>query len=128
MGIAEQTLAELGLKEIRPLRRMLFVRTEPFDNKSSGGIYLPGKLHGFFGGLPHMRNVFGTVVAAGPKCEVRVGDRIVFQRLHFAHWKPLREEGAYLGWIDETQVIGYAELDPVFEVRSDVHASAKRAG
>lgn len=128
MGIAEQTLAELGLASIRPLRNMLFVRSEPFTNKTPGGLYLPGKLHGFFGGLPHMRNVYGTVIAAGPKCQVLVGERILFMRLHFAHWKPLMEEGAYLGWIDENQVIGYPESDLVPAVRSsDANAPESNA-
>ena len=110
MNLAEQTLSELGLSEIRPLRNMVFVRSEPFTNMTpSGLLYLPGKLHGFFGGLPHMRTVYGTAVAVGPKCSIQVGERIMFMRLHFAHWKPLMEEGAYLGWIEENQVIGYPE-------------------
>lgn len=134
MDLASKTLAELNLKSIRPLGRMLFVRTEPFENKTpSGLLYLPGKLHGFFGGLPHMRNVFGTVVAAGPKCSVKVMERIMFIRLHFAHWKPMMEEGAFLGWIDESQVIGYPLMDsedvpqikPVPATRSRALAKAR---
>jgi len=112
MDLAGRTWKELGIKRVRPLRRMLFVRTEPFENKTASGLlFLPGRLHGFFGGLPHMRNVFGTVVSAGPDCTVKIGERIMFVRLHFAHWKPLLEEGAYIGWIDETQVVGYADPD-----------------
>jgi hypothetical protein len=111
LDLVAKTWAELGCR-VRPTRRMVFVRTEVFNNKNPGGLlWLPGKLHGFHGGLPHMRTVYAIVISAGPEALVKEGERVAFMRLHFAVWKPLAEEGAFAGWIDQNDLIGYADYD-----------------
>lgn len=116
LKLVAKTWAEIG-KTVRPLRRMVFVRSEVFNNKTASGLlYLPGKVHGFYGGLPHMRTVYGTILAVGPETSVKVGERVAFTRLFFAVWLPLMEEGAFVGWINENDLIGYAELESPVEV------------
>jgi hypothetical protein len=119
LKLVADTWAEIGRKA-RPLRRMVFVRSEVFNNKTASGLlYLPGKIHGFYGGLPHMRTLYGTILAAGPDATVMVGERVAFTRLYFAIWLPLMEEGAFVGWINENDMIGYADLDPLPEVANE---------
>jgi len=107
MDLIERTWAELGVKGIRPLRRTLFVRTVPPATMTmSGRLWLPPKQIGFYGVLPHLRIVKGTVLAAGKDCSSKPGDYVCFQRLHFARWEPVQERDAYVGWIDESQLVG----------------------
>lgn len=99
---------ELGIKNVRMLGRKVMVMNYPFVPKTHGGIWLPPKLHTFYGGLPHMRVLRALVLSAGPKCQLVPGDEVCFQRLHFALWKDLDTERK-VGWIDELQIIGHAE-------------------
>lgn len=100
-----ETFKEIGVKGVRALGRTVFLRTEPFEKKSPGGIYFPLSTLGFYDGPAHLRIVYALVIAAGPKCSVKVGDRVCFQRMSFARWIPL-EDGTFVGWIDEVQMIG----------------------
>ena len=99
---------ELSIKGFRPLRRMILVRVLPTAPKSHGGVWLPPTQMDQWAGPAHLRLFYSQVLAAGPKCEVKVDDVIVFQRLNFAWWKQLAD-GTRVGWIDETQVLGYSE-------------------
>jgi hypothetical protein len=108
-GIVEQTWAEVGCK-VRPLRRMVFVRTLPLAEKI-GSIYLPMKMTKFHGELPHQKTIRAVVLSTGSKCAVKPGEHVCFTRLHFAWWKKL-EDGCMVGWIDENQLTGYFEGEP----------------
>lgn len=103
--VVERTWDEVGYR-VRAMHRNVFVRTDPPEQKV-GLLWLPPKLQGFHGDLPHLRVVKATVLAAGPKTELKPGDRICFQRLHFAWLKKLGGEVMF-GWIDQVQVLGYA--------------------
>jgi co-chaperonin GroES (HSP10) len=108
--LIERTWVDIGCR-VRALGRTMFVRTErPEQKTASGLLWLPPKQASFFGPLPHMRVVIGTVLSSGPKCSVKAGDRVCFQRLHFARWKDLGED-RYVGWIDENQLLGWAEYE-----------------
>jgi hypothetical protein len=102
-----------GVKAIKPLRKMLFVITDaPPQKTASGLLFLPPKISSFYGELPHIRLVTGTVIAAGPKATTTVGARVIFQRLHFARWQKFSkadEPEVYVGWIDEDSLVGYPE-------------------
>lgn len=108
MDVVERTWTEVGYR-VRPLHRNVFVRTDPPEQKV-GSLWLPPKLQSFHGDLPHMRIISATVLIAGPKTEVKPGERICFQRLHFAWLKKL-EDGGMFGWIDQVQVLGYPAED-----------------
>lgn len=106
MEVVEKTWAEVGCK-VRPIRRWVMVRTLPVEQKI-GSLYVTPKESSFYGVLPHMRNVRAIVLSAGDKAFVKPGEEVVFSRLHFALWKNL-EDGCKVGWIDENQLLGYAE-------------------
>lgn len=109
MDIVEETWNEIG-RRVRPLKRAVFVRTIPPPVKTESGlIWLPPKVTSFSHGLPHVRVVNAIVLSAGPSCTVKPGELICFQRLHFARWLPLRESECFVGWIDESQLVGYVE-------------------
>lgn len=108
--IVDDTIKELNYT-IEPLNRLVFVRTDKVsDRTASGLIVLPPKIVNFFGVLPHMRIVTAAVIFAGPEATLRVGERICFKRLHFARYLMFEDE-TFFGWIDETQVLGYAADD-----------------
>lgn len=109
MDVVEKTWAEVGCR-VRPLRRMVFLRTLPLEEKI-GMIHLPTKLTKFHGELPHMKTIRAIVVAAGPKTIVKPGEQVCFTRLQFAWWKKL-EDGCMFGWIDENDITGYCEGEP----------------
>ena len=93
LALVDKTWEELGHK-VRAIRYMTWVRTLPFPEKTAGGILLPPKLQSFHGELPHLQNVRGVVVSTGPvgaARDMKVGELVEFQRLHFAYYKKLRE-------------------------------------
>lgn len=98
---------ELG-KRYRPLRRVLIVRTDPQSQSTPGGILLTQKESDLYTGMPHMRVVKATVLAAGPKASTAVGARVCFQRLHFA-WFAKLEDKTLVGTIEEEELVGYLE-------------------
>ena len=104
--LAETTWAQVGLT-VQPLGRMVFVRTLPVEDKV-GSLYLPPKEAGYMGGMAHQKTLKGIILAAGPKSQVQVGERVCFTRLYFAWWKKLGG-GALVGWIDAAQLTGYCE-------------------
>lgn len=100
--------SELGIKDIRPLRRTVILRMLPPEQKSHGGVWLPPVQVDPYGGPAHLRLLHGQVLAVGPECESKIGDVVIFRRLEFAWWKML-DDGTRVGWIDESQVLGYFE-------------------
>jgi len=113
MDVVERTWDELGYR-IRPLKYWVFVRTEPPYRRTEGGVWLPHKQVDFYGGLPHKRVVKGVVCAVGPTATVKVGERVCFQRLHFASRQRMAD-GTHFGWIDCNQLLGYPEDDDAEE-------------
>lgn len=103
-----ETLAELGAKALRPLRWYLMVRTEPVEERTAGGLWLPPKLASFYGPLPHRQILEGLVLAAGPDAALNQGDRVAFQRLHFSRWCQMADQ-TYVGWVDSNQLLGIVE-------------------
>lgn len=108
MELVERTWAEVGYR-IRPLRFLVFVRTEP-PEKKVGSLFLIDKDASFYGGLPHQRLVRATVLSAGPAANVKVGERVCFTRLHFARYKTL-EDGTHVGWISSNEIAGYPDSE-----------------
>jgi len=105
MERAEDTWEELG-HEIRARNDIVFVRTDPIRRITEGGIILTDKQADFYYGLPGKDPKRGwntpitkwaTVIAAGPKAEVAVGDRVCFMRLDFA-WSYKLRDGTLVGW------------------------------
>lgn len=101
-AFVDGTWAEVGYR-VRPLRNMLFVRTEPPPDRI-GSIVLPPKLQGFYGPLPAGVTVTAMVLSAGPKCEAQVGDIVAFIRTPFARWLDFAD-GTKVGWIPEDQLM-----------------------
>lgn len=105
--VVEQTWNEVGFK-VRPMHAKVFVRTDPPPEKI-GLIFLPPKEAEFYGGMGHQRLVTGTVLSVGPMAKlVKVGDRVVFQRMNFGYIRKL-DSGVYVGWIEEQQILGHPE-------------------
>ena len=107
--IIDRTFAEIGIKSFRALKRTVLIRTERPECRV-GLIIIPESSGTFYEGMPHLRMHVGTVLAAGPKhlTDVEPGDRVCFQRLHFARWIALGED-QYVGWIDSAQLVGHVE-------------------
>jgi hypothetical protein len=105
LNLIQETYAEIGIKNIRARGRTVFVRTIPPPQKI-GMIWLPPKQAGFYGGLMHRTLVIATVLASGPQCTVKAGERIAFVRQFFSRWKALGGE-AFVGWVNENQIAGY---------------------
>lgn len=108
-NVVEETWNELGY-QVRPLFAKVFVRTEPPSEKFPGSLlFMPPKDAHFFGGLGHQRLVTATVLSTGPMAKsVKVGDRVVFQRLHFGHIAKL-EDKTFVGWIEQEQIAGFPD-------------------
>jgi hypothetical protein len=101
----QQTWAEIGFK-IRPLRSLVFVRTDR-PQERIGSIYLTQEAASFYyPRAPHAHIVSATVLSAGPKTQLTPGDRICFQRLHFA-WLFQLADRSYVGYIQEGNLVGY---------------------
>jgi hypothetical protein len=110
LAFVDASWADVGF-HVRPLRNILFVRTEPPPEKI-GSIYLPPKLQGFFGPLPKGTVVTAVVMSAGPKCEFEVGDVVGFIRTPFARFHDCKD-GSKVGWIPEDQLLyGLTIQDP----------------
>lgn len=108
LDVVEATWAEVECR-IRPLRRMVFLRTLPLETMI-GSIHLPAKMVSFHGELPHMKTIYAIVCSVGPDATAKVGDKVCFTRLQFAWYKKL-EDKCMLGWIDENDITGTIEED-----------------
>jgi hypothetical protein len=110
-GIVEDTWAELEC-HVRPLRRLVLVRTEKPRTITTGGIILPCSDQGFYDGPMHLRLITAVVLAAGPDADsdLTPGVRIGFQRRFFARWQEL-EDHTMVGWVDDSQITGIATPD-----------------
>ena len=110
MKLVEQTFDEIGYR-IKSVGFMTWVRPFPHLRKTHGGLlWLPPKLQGFHGELPHLVTVRGVVLDSGPvgaAREFKAGDVVEFQRLYFGHyWKiGLPEDQEYVGWLDANQIM-----------------------
>ena len=104
----DRTWQEVGHK-IRPLRRLLVVRTLPTE-QMVGSLWMPSSASATYGGLAHQRTLKAVVLAVGPKATVKPGELIAFTRLFFGWWKKF-DNDCYFGWIDEDQIHGYADPD-----------------
>jgi len=104
-----ETWEELGHK-IRPLRRIVLVRTDPLPDKTEGGIFVDPKLsENFYADLPHVSFHCATVLSAGRDSVLKPGDRIGFQRLFFARYAILKDR-TLVGWIqDDRNILGKIE-------------------
>lgn len=114
--VVEAVLAELG-KEYEPMPQRVLVRTDPPLRVSPGGILLTDKESNLWFGQGHNRVVKATVIAAGKKTSYLPGERICFQRLHFA-WLQLLKDGTYFGCIANHQVVGYIDEELPADSRS----------
>ena len=119
----EDTFRELGIKSFRFPKGYdrLLIRTHPIPDKV-GSVYIAPKLSRFYGELPNMQQIVATVLAAGSECTYKVGDNIAFMRLHFAAWQVM-EDGTRVGWINESQTMGWVEYD-----QGDGQGPDRRAG
>ena len=94
------TWKECGVRAVRPLRNMVFVRTEPHP-EYIGSIFIPPSLRTVYGRFPHKIMLNALVIGTGPKCQyVKVGDRVAFSRLFFARWQQV-EDRTLVGWAIE---------------------------
>jgi co-chaperonin GroES (HSP10) len=82
---------------IQALSDVVYVRTDTPQRILPSGIILPDNQVAFFAGLPKGKTPWATVVAAGPKTDVEVGDRVCFLRLDFA-WTHRFHDMSYLGY------------------------------
>lgn len=104
----KDTWDELGFK-IRPTSWTVMVRTDPVPEKV-GLIWIPPDSAMLFNReLPHMKLVTATVLAVGPKAKmVKVGDRVVFKRVHFA-WLWQLADKTYVGYLPQEELVGHPE-------------------
>ena len=106
--LVNQTWEEVGYR-VRPLRDMLYVRTDPMPEKfENSALYMPHKYTDFFGQLPSQTTIYGTVVSAGPKATSKAGDRVAFSRMNYARWLDLKDH-TKLGWISEADIYGQSD-------------------
>jgi len=119
MDIVKRTWDDLGY-EIEATCYRLWVRTEPHQRKTKGGVWLSPKHQGFHGTMPHLVTIQATVLSAGPlgvAAEFKPGDKVFFKRLHMGHWEKLdqpkddlAEVGeSVVGFLDANEVLGFAE-------------------
>ena len=110
---------------MRPMRGLVAVVTDLPATKV-GSIFLPVKLTGFYGELPHLVLVRATVLSVGPQVtNLKPGDRVAFPRTYFTRWKQL-EPDVMVGWIEVSNISGKffdeivptTELDHVFAAAS----------
>lgn len=100
LAFVDATWAEIGSR-VRPLRNMVFLRTEPPPTQI-GSIILPPKLQGFYGPLPAGTVITAVVLSAGPRCDVEAGDIVTFIRTPFTRWKDFAD-GSKGGWMPEEE-------------------------
>ena len=101
LAFVDETWAEVGYR-VRPLRSLLFVRTEPPPTQI-GSIILPPKLQGFYGPLPAGTVITAVVLSSGPNCDAQPGDIVTFIRTPFARWLDFKD-GSKVGWIPEGEL------------------------
>jgi len=99
---------------IKPFGGVVFVRTDSPMKVSPGGIIIPQTSRSFYSGLPKKVVVVATVVAAGPKVDIRPGDRVMFLRLDFAWIHKFRDDDSFLGYCrdDDGSVLLLADQMP----------------
>lgn len=107
-NVIEETWEKIGFR-MRPMRRLIAVRTHPFAS-SVGGILIPESLTTMWGGiLGNQKIVVATALSVGPDCvEAEPGQILMFLRLFFINHTKL-DDGTYVGWVDEQNLIGYPE-------------------
>jgi len=113
MKFIEEAWKLLGWK-IRPMRRLVIVRTLPIPTKSESGLlHLPSSLTGFYDGLANKKIIEAYVLRTGPGVtQVREGDKVLFMRISFARFERLAgDEESYLGYLDETEILGKLEAE-----------------
>lgn len=104
--LIERTWQEVG-QRARPLRRLVFVRTELLPEKV-GSLWLPPDQRSNYAQLGHQVFMRALVLATGPQCRVlRPGDRVAFTRLFFA-WSWKCSDGTLVGWIEEENIAAEA--------------------
>lgn len=102
-----QTWAQYGRK-IRSTEDRVILRTDPPPQKV-GSIFLSPKQQSFWSQTDIGRMVVGTVLAVGPKVSgISVGDRVVFDRLHFA-WLHQFAHDDYIGYVKYEMVLALAD-------------------
>ncbi len=125
--LIEKTWQEIGFR-VRPLRRLVYIRTEQRPYKSHGGIWFPPSSADFFARDKAKIDVeiYARVLAVGPQVRfVKPGDRIFISRLYFA-WLRKLEDGNFMGYVDEDNVFGFAAEDEVKEEdREKIGASSQ---
>lgn len=106
LRIVQETYKELNIKRVRPLRNVVFLRTDAISDTTPGGIILPPSKTRFYDGLPHQRLVTAVVLAVGPNVEtLEPGMRVAFRRAQFMwHWK--MQDGTYVGSIPQVDIVG----------------------
>jgi hypothetical protein len=106
----EQSWQECDVKKVRPLRSMVFLRTHPPETMTESGLlHRPPSALNWLSGPAHLKIIHATVLDVGPKTRnVRKGDVVCFTRMYFSWWKKM-EDRTMVGWIDESQLIGYPE-------------------
>jgi hypothetical protein len=118
LEVVEATWKEIGYR-IRPLRHTVFIRADKPALKI-GEIWMPPKLTDFYSGMPHHALIGATVLSAGPKAEVKPGDRVCFQRLYFARLCVMRDF-TLVGWILGPNITGYLNGDVEPRLADTIH-------
>jgi co-chaperonin GroES (HSP10) len=106
----KSTWDEVGHK-VAAVGTRVFLRTDFFRKKTSGGIYLPPELDSQFGSrLGGKVVVTGTVLSIGPhvKAPLKEGDRIMFLRLPFG-WTYKLKDDTLVGWIPVDEILGIVD-------------------
>jgi len=112
------TWEECGVRRVRPLRNMVFVRTELIP-EYIGHIFIPPHLRASYSHLPHKVMLHALVLGTGPKCTaVKIGDRIAFSRLFFARWQYMNDK-TLVGWINEDNIFCSVDKGVALRQNSD---------
>lgn len=96
---------------LRPIKDQVLVRQDAVPNKLHSGLYVPDAC------ARELQEDFGVVLAVGPRVvDVRVGDRVLFQRRACTALIPDRRFPGPAEWKDllmlrETDIVGVVELD-----------------
>ena len=97
-------------KRLEAFGPTLIVRTDIPTARTAGGLFLTARESHLYTGMPHAKVVKATVLAAGERATLKPGDRVCFQRLHFAWLYPLQDR-SYVGKIDENHLLMQIESD-----------------
>lgn len=107
LASVEAAWEELGFR-VRAQAYWVFVKTEPLPQKTdSGKLWLPPSMTTFYGPPAHTHYLYGTVLAAGPRCaeELKPGVRIYFPRVQLAKYRGFAD-GTHFGWLSQEFVVG----------------------